>query len=505
MNPQLIRAMDLNHDTVIDADEMAKAATSLKTLDKNGDGKLTTDEYRPGGGAGRPGGGGPRENARPAPEAEGSPKPAPPDAMIPPSSAPSAQAPAGAPNVLLIIADDLGWGDVAFHHGPAATPHLDRFVKEGVELQRFYTYPVCSPTRAALLSGQMPRRFGVTNVMGPQDKLPGDLVTMPGVFRSAGYTTSLVGKWHLGAGGPQEHGFDHFYGFAGGEIDYSKHTNPRGTVDWQRDGTTLNEEGYSTYLIADEAIRQINARDAKRPFLIQVAFKAPHVPQSAPDELVAKYQSLGERATAAAVVEAMDTSIGRILTALSDAKLSENTIVIFFSDNGATRRNGSNGSLRAGKGTLYDGGIHTPCAVRWPGKLPAGTTNLTPVATQDLFPTLAAAAGVKVTAKLDGISLWPSLHEGRVATRPPFAVATSDIAVIDGEWKLIETAGAKRELYHVTADASESSDEFPKQPEVAARLGATLDSLKSTLPAAIAGESRPRGGRFQGGRQTSPR
>lgn len=498
MNPPFVRAMDLNQDGVIDAGELAKAATSLKSLDRNGDGQLTADEYRPGGGAGRQGGGAPRGGGAPAPGVRGSaPVPAAPPAdaaPLPPTSSTSGEK----PNVLLIVADDLGWGDVGFHHGNATTPNLDSFVKDGVELQRFYTYPVCSPTRAALLTGQMPRRFGVTTVMGQQQQLPANLVTMPGVFRAAGYATSLVGKWHLGTTGksiPTEHGFDHFYGFVGGEIDYSKHSNPRGAVDWQRDGATLHEEGYSTYLIADEAIRQIKARDSKRPFLMQVAFNAPHMPQSAPEELVAKYQSLGERATSAAVIEAMDTSIGRILTALGDAKLRDNTIVVFFSDNGATRRSGSNGSLRAGKGTLYEGGIHTPCAVQWPGKLPAGTSNAMPVAVQDLFPTLAAAAGVKIAAKLDGISVWQALRDGRVAGRTPFAIATSDIAVIDGEWKLIDNAGAKRELYHLTKDASESSDEFSSNPAVASRLGATLDSLKASLPAATAPPAGAGGGR----------
>ncbi len=353
-------------------------------------------------------------------------------------------------------------------------------------MQRFYVYPVCSPTRAALLSGQMPRRFGVTAVMGPQQQLPKDLVTLPATFRTAGYTTSLIGKWHLGKGAstPTQFGFDHFHGFLGPEIDYFKHTDQRGAVDWQRDGTTVNEEGYSTFLIADEAIRQIEKRDAKKPFFMQVAFNAPHVPQSAPDEFLTKYKSLGAQATGAAVIDAMDTAIGRILAALDQQKLRDNTVVLFFSDNGASRRNGSNGPLRAGKDTLYEGGIRTPCIIRWPGQIPAGTASQQPVAVQDLFPTLAAAAGVKCDAKLDGLNVWPALHAGRVEKRAPFAIATADIALIDGDWKLIEWSAGARALYHLSADLSETKDKLAEQPELSARLIAQVAEIKKALPAA---------------------
>ncbi len=464
-----VRALDLNGVGVISAEELEKASESLRALDKNGDGKLTADEYRPGG----------RPNAAPA-SASASPQPTPQGGV---TTLPNA------PNILLLIADDLGWGDVGFHQGAAATPHLDRLAKDGVELQRFYAYPVCSPTRAALLSGQMPRRFGVTAVMGPEQTLPANLVTLPGTFRAAGYTTSLIGKWHLGTGGgslPQQHGFEHFYGFVGPEIDYFKHTNQRGAVDWQRDGTTLKEDGYSTFLIADEAIRQLRECDAKRPFFIEVTFNAPHVPQNAPEEFLAKYKTLGARTTSAAIIDAMDFSIGKILAALDEQRLRDNTLVIFFSDNGASRRTGSNGPLRAGKDTLFEGGIRTPCVVRWPGKIAAGTVSQLPFATQDFFPTLAAAAGVKCDAKLDGVNLWPALHEGKTTERPPFAVATGDIAFFDGEWKLIETADGQRALYHITADLSETTDELAKHPEIAERLTTELTALKSDLPIANA-------------------
>ncbi len=487
-----VSALDLNKDGVIDADEIAKATASLKALDKNGDGKLSADEYRAG-----PGGGGDRPQ-----QAAATPAPA---LTAAPAAAPAtSRTETGKPNVIVFVADDLGWGDVGFHKGNVPTPNLDRLAKEGVELQRFYVHPVCSPTRAALLSGQMPRRFGINDVMGPGQALPAGLTTLPGTFRSAGYATSLVGKWHLGKGSsvPQQFGFDHFYGFLGPEIDYFKHTSQRGDVDWQRDGTTLNEEGYSTFLFADEAIRQLEKRDAKKPFYMQVAFNAVHVPLSAPDDLLAKYKNLGGQATSAAVLDAMDTSIGKILAALDKEKLRENTIVVFFSDNGASRRNGSNGAFRAGKGTLYEGGIHTPCIIRWPGRIAPGTASHQPVAVFDLFPTLAAAAGIKNDAKLDGFNVWPALQNGRVEKRPAFAIANADIALIDGDWKLIESSTGERALYNLATDISESKDELSAQPETASRLIAQVESMKKDLPAASARRGGPGGRpgpRAQGG------
>ncbi len=178
----------------------------------------------------------------------------------------------------------------------------------------------------------------------------------------------------------------------------------------------------------------------------------------------------------------MDSGIGKIPAALDEQKLRDNTLVVFFSDNGASRRTGSNAPLRAGKDTLLEGGIRTPCLVRWPGKLPAGTVSQLPFAAQDFFLTLAAAAGVKCDAKLDGVNLWPALREGKKIERPPFAVATGDIAFFDGEWKLIETADGQRTLYHITADISETTDELPRQPAIAERLTAKLAELKRDLP-----------------------
>jgi arylsulfatase A-like enzyme len=283
-------------------------------------------------------------------------------------------------------------------------------------------------------------------------------------------------------------GFEHHYGFMSAEIDYFKHTNQRRGVDWQRDGKTLNEEGYSTYLLADEAVRQLKQPDERRPFFMEVAFNAPHVPLAAPDELVAKNRAGG---VYAAVLEAMDVAIGRILAALDERGLREDTLVVFCSDNGASRRNSSNSPLSFGKDTIYEGGIRTPAVIRWPGHVPTGAATQQPVSMQDLFPTLASAAGVPmpVAAKPDGRDQWPALRDGTLVPREPFLIASHDTALVDGDWKLVEWNGGKRSLFNLRADVSETKDRLADESVVAARLTAKLAELKQGLPAAPA----PRG------------
>lgn len=386
-------------------------------------------------------------------------------------------------NVLVMMADDLGWNGVGFHSRAMTTPNLDRLAKEGVELQRFYSYPVCSPARAALLTGQMPRRFGISDVIGPgASSIPEETRTFPGVFKAAGYQTTLIGKWHLGGQpGPNRMGFDHFYGFLGPEIDYYKHTSLRGErIDWQRNGETVEEEGYSSDLFAEEAIRRIKQRDVRRPFFIDVAFNAPHFPIAAPEALIAKHEGNLE----AAAIEAMDLAVGRILSTLDDLKLRESTLVVFLSDNGSPQRTNSNAPLKSGKGTVYEGGIRVPCVMRWPGKIAPGTKVQQAVANQDLFPTIAAAVGVKVpgSAKLDGTNQWPVLQTGKSMGREPFLIAARDTALFDGDWKLIEWSTGSLSLFNLRTDVGEEKDLYGKETEQAKRLTAMLDELKKGLP-----------------------
>jgi len=395
---------------------------------------------------------------------------------------------ASAPNILVIIADDLGWADVGRHGGFARNPNLDRLANEGVELQRFYAYPVCSPTRAAFLTGQMPRRFGITYPLGPREPgLPAGLPTLPRTLQSAGYQTFLVGKWHVGTRSPpRQSGFDHFYGFLGPEVDYFKHTGRNGGLDWQRNGESVEERGYSTFLFADEAIRLLEERDRQRPFLLEVAFNAPHFPLSAPDEYLAKYTNLPPKlATYASAVDALDSAIGRILVWVDKQGLRDNTLVVFFSDNGAGgRESGSNAPFRAGKATVYEGGIRTICLMSWPGQIKPGTISQQPLAVQDLFPTLAAAVGVTVQdlTKLDGKKLWDPIRTGQVQDRGPFAIASTDSALFDSDWKLIETSDGQRSLFQIAKDPGETTDLLAERADIAQRLGACLTEVKKDLP-----------------------
>ena len=400
------------------------------------------------------------------------------------------------PNIVVLIADDLGWNDIGTRNPKIVTPNLVRLAKEGVELQRFYAYPLCSPARAGLLTGVLPRRLGLVNVIMPgQAGITKATPTLPARLKSVGYATSLVGKWHLGNQNPATSvGFDHFYGFMGGEVDYVKHTDKRGKPDWQRDGKQIEESGYSTYLFADEASKQIRARDKSKPFYLQVAFNAPHIDLAAPEDLVAKHKSDG---LYGAVVEGLDIGIGRILATLDEQGLRDNTLVVFISDNGAPRPTGSNAPLRGYKASVDEGGIRTPAILRWPKRVPAGVKLEQPIAIIDLFPTIAAAANLPQAAelKIDGVNQWPAIAGGKTLPRPPFLVASSDIALLDGDWKLVETNAGLRTLYNLKTDLSEAKDLLAAQPELAAKLGTQLDILKKDLPAYSGGSIGPGGGK----------
>lgn len=401
------------------------------------------------------------------------------------SSQALAQKANGPTNILVLMADDLGWNGVSYHNPKMTTPALAKLAKEGVQLERFYGYPVCSPARSALLSGMMPRRFGVTDVVGPgQQGIPKGTPTLASSLQKVGYATSLIGKWHLGTNpGALGYGFDHFYGFTGAEVDYFKHTNQRGQTDWWRDNKQVEEEGYTTTLFADEAIKQLKKRDPKKPFYLQVAFNAPHATLAAPKELTDKHKSDG---LYNAVVDGLDQGIGRILAALDEQGLRENTLVIFFSDNGASRRMSSNTPLKNGKDTVFEGGIRTPAIVRWPGKTAVGVVSQQPIAVHDLFPTIFAALTLPLPGelKLDGSNQWSALSTGKTLPRPAFLIASQDIAFIDGDWKIIETSDGQRSLFNLAKDISEEKDLASEQGEVLKSLGTKLDELKKGLPVA---------------------
>ena len=389
------------------------------------------------------------------------------------------------PNIVFVIADDLGWADVAFHQGNAPTPHLDRLAREGLELTQHYVAPVCSPTRTGLMTGRCWSRFGVTS---PQNEraLPWDTVTLPRALQGAGYETCLTGKWHLGSlpeQGPNHFGFDHSYGSLAGGVSPWNHRYKQGpfTQTWHRNEKLLEESGHVTDLIASEAIRWIETRGAK-PFFLYVPFTAVHLPVKEPAEWVARVpvsiQGDLARHYAASIMH-LDDAVGRLLSALEKQGHRDDTLVVFTSDNGgSTAENndlqypddncpngklpGNNAPWRGQKGDLYEGGTRVPATVSWPGHVKPGKVG-SPVQITDWMPTFTALAGwqPKRDLKWDGTDITPLLtHHTALPDRPLYAVAPGWRArsVRFGNWKLIvqaEGAARREELFNLAADPSE--------------------------------------------------
>ncbi len=347
------------------------------------------------------------------------------------------------PNVVIIVTDDQGYHDISAHGCEAPTPNMDRLGSEGLRLERFYPTPVCSVARSTLMTGRNPIRTNVNNDRG----LDLHEHIMPVSFKAAGYQAFMCGKWHLGGlynntnstviNGvtnvvmregtdyqPQVRGWDFHYGEYTGAINYFTHiSNDTGGWDWWLNGQTNLDAGWSTDLLADKAVQLIQQRDPSKPVILYLAFNAVHGPISAPANYLSKYSGITNvnRRTLLAALDQEDVAMGRVLGALDSEGISSNTIVVYFSDNGGQYASGgSNIPLRGDKGDLYDGGIHTPAAIRWPGVLPSGVTNCQQfVWVGDLFPTLCAAAGVTPlnVKPFDGVNLWPALL---AATNGPF-------------------------------------------------------------------------------------
>lgn len=425
------------------------------------------------------------------------------------------------PNIIVFLADDLGWADVGFHGGTQIdTPALDRLAREGMQLDRFYTAPICSPTRAALMTGRDPMRLGIAyGVIMPWHNIGvhPDEHFMPESFRAAGYQTALVGKWHLGHAQmtyhPNQRGFEHFYGHLHTEVGYFPPFANQGGKDFQRNGESIDDRGYESYLLADEASRYIRERDPARPFFLYIPFIAPHTPLEAPEDLVAKYEDLPDerpparsrqtdtsrftrkltlrpsaRPMYAAVVEGMDRAIGRVLDTLDELGIGENTLVLFFSDNGGAAYatgGADNAPLRGGKGEVFEGGIRVVAALRWPAGIEAGTRFTSIMSVMDVFPTLAELAGVEILAerKLDGRSLWPAMQGGKRAVREDYLMFASEtpirghfnLTAFNDEWKLVQevqqgllSADITNYLFRVNDDPYEYhnlAEQHPKQVE----------------------------------------
>ena len=387
------------------------------------------------------------------------------------------------PNVIVIVADDLGWNDVGFHGGNIDTPSLDRLAAEGVELNRFYTTPICSPTRAALMTGRDPMRLGVAyGVIMSWDNngIHPDEHFLPQSFKAAGYQTAMVGKWHLGHAQmtyhPNQRGFDHFYGHLHTEVGFYPPFAVQGGKDFQRNGESIDGEGYETFLLADEASRVIRERDKSKPIFLYMPFIAPHTPLDAPQELQDKYEDIdtdlaptrakqtddtrrlskilmqpSARPMYAAVVDAMDQAIGQVLDTLDAEQIADDTIVLFFSDNGGAAYSvggADNAPLRGGKGETFEGGIRVVSVMRWPDQLKGGARMTDIMTAMDVFPTLAEAAGIEAQnrRKFDGRSLWPAIAEGKPMPREDLVFFGAEmmrpgsfhLTAFDDEWKLIQ-------------------------------------------------------------------
>lgn len=392
------------------------------------------------------------------------------------------------PNFVFIMADDLGYGDVGFHGGIAPTPNIDKLQREGVELTQHYVAPVCSPTRSALMTGRCWSRFNVTSPQAER-ALPWDTITLPRALKTAGYATCLTGKWHLGSKpdwGPNHFGFDHSYGSLGGGVGPYNHFYKKGefSTTWHRDEKLIEEKGHATDLITDEAVGWI-ASHRDGPFFLYVPFTAVHIPIKEPEEYRNKVPKSIDSEVGrhyAACVMHLDASVGRIVEALEKAGVRENTLLVFTSDNGGvnTENNdtkypeddypqgtttASNKPLRAGKGTVYEGGTRVATVASWPGKLKPSKME-GPAQIIDWMPTLCGLAGVtpERDLKWDGMDIWPQISgQASAAPRTLYTVAPGyrSRALRVGDWKLIVHGQKDKqtaELYDLAKDPSETVD-----------------------------------------------
>lgn len=388
------------------------------------------------------------------------------------------------PNILLIFVDDLGYGDLSnMGAKDLKTPNIDRIFADGIKFTQFYANSsVCSPSRAALLSGRYPDMAGVPGVIRQWENdswgyLTPGITTLPMVLKNAGYTTAMVGKWHLGLESPNkpnEKGFDYFKGFLADMMD-DYFTHLRGKVNWMRENEeTIVPEGHATDLFTDWSVEYLEQQKSNdQPFFLYLAYNAPHDPIQPPqdwlDKVMKREKGIDkERAGIVALIEHMDDGIGKVMKALDKTGMEENTLVIFTSDNGGSlQRSADNGPLRAGKQDMYEGGIRVPAAISWPGKIkPATNDNL--VVLMDLFPTLCDIAGADEPGKIDGISIVPLLEgESQVTDdRTVFFMRREGFrynglayyAVRKGDYKLVQnTPYEPFQFFNIAEDIGETN------------------------------------------------
>ena len=417
------------------------------------------------------------------------------------------------PNIILILVDDLGWADPGFHGGDARlTPNIDRLARQGMQLSQFCMTPVCATSRSALLTGRYPFRqwmdwrsedFGKPDYLAlldiplatlsdgtPTRRIHGLSPaerTLADALKSAGYTTAMIGKWHLGEWLPEHlplaRGFDHQYGHYGWGIDYNSHLIPHNApqpfcvFDWHRDQQPILETGYSTDLIADEAIRLMKLHEDKdAPFFHYVAFNAIHGPL----EEIPRHRDVFDKRSAA--IKCLDDAIGRIMETADQLGISDKTLILFTNDNGGLTEE-VNSPWRGTKNTTFEGGIRVPCVVRWPGVIaPASVCNELMHVT-DIFPTLVAIGGGSSaqTLPLDGLDMSPVIFEGKKSPRNEILIeATGSVrlpSIRSGRWKLIGDA-----LFDLQRDPGERNDVSEANPNTVIELRNRILALSAERP-----------------------
>ncbi len=413
---------------------------------------------------------------------------------------------AGKPNFVHIVADDLGWKDVGFNGcTDIKTPHLDKLAAEGARFTQFYVQPMCTPTRAALMTGRYPFRYGLQTAVIPSVSAYGLDTTewlMPQCLKEAGYKTAIIGKWHLGHADkkwwPKQRGFDYQYGAMIGELDYFTREEHH-VLDWYRDNSPVREEGYTTQLIGNDAVRLIEKHDTSAPLYLYLTFNAPHTPYQAPQEYIDRYKHIEEptRRTYAGMIACLDDEIGRVVAALDKKGMRNNTLILFHSDNGGTKNAMfagvmtdmskvkipcDNGPYRDGKGSLFEGATRVCALANWPGHIKAQTVDGL-IHAVDIYPTLAVLAGASIAKckPLDGVNVWDTIAEGKPSPRTEFIynIEPFRAALRQGNWKIIwrNMLPSSVDLYDLSKDPSEQNNLAAAHPEKVLALQQRLDAL----------------------------
>ncbi|MDX1564147.1 MAG: sulfatase-like hydrolase/transferase [Phycisphaeraceae bacterium] len=411
------------------------------------------------------------------------------------------------PNIIVIMADDLGYGDLGcYGHPTIRTPRLDAMAKAGLKFTDFHSNgAVCSPTRAALLTGRYQQRSGIGGVVTAarhrHTGLAIDEVTFADVLKKNGYATAIYGKWHVGYApkfNPIHQGFDRFIGFVSGNVDYHSHIDQVGEIDWWKQDKLVPEEGYTTDLITAHGVRFIQ-QNKDKPFCLYLAHEAPHYPYQGrhdkADRSPGKPKPIkGSRKDKTGayreMVEVMDEGIGRIVDAVRAAGIEKRTLIFFCSDNGPSPV-GSSGGLRGRKGQVWEGGHRVPAIAFWPGTIAAGTVTDQTVLTMDLMPTMVAMAGAKLpeNLELDGVNLLPLLQKGNAL--PERAVGwefKGNMAYRKGPWKLVRMK-RKVFLFHLGKDRNEKQDLSSSEPERLQTMNAELDAWYRSITEGVQSRS----------------